>query len=106
MVQLVEFFVAAAAAGIAYDGELRHLRARDRRDELGAVLGDAALLRVGADHEAADVLQEDERDAALRAELDEVRALEGGLGEEDAVVGEDADAVAVDAGEACGREGH
>ena len=52
------------------------------------------------DHEARDVLQEDERDAPLRRELDEVRAFLRRLGEEDAVVREDRDGVALDLGEA------
>src|SRR5439155_11694959 len=46
-----------------------------------------------------DVLEEHERDAALAGELDEVRALEGGLGEEDPVVGEDPDGPPVEMGE-------
>ena len=41
-----------------------------------------------------------QRDAALRAELDEMRALERRFGEQDAVVGEDADGIAVDVGKA------
>ena len=45
-------------------------------------------------------MQEDERDPALCAELDEVCAFEGGFGEEDPVVGEDADGVVVDSPEA------
>ena len=53
-----------------------------------------------AHHEAGDVLQEDQRDAALVAQLDEVRALERRLAEQDAVVGDDADRVAPDAREA------
>ena len=64
--------------------------------ELRAVARDAARLVLGADHEAGDVLKEDERDPPLAAELDEVRALLRGLGEEDAVVGEDPDRVALD----------
>ena len=40
-------------------------RARHRGDHLRAVLGDAARLVLAPDHEAGDVLQEDERDAAL-----------------------------------------
>ena len=54
------------------------------------------LLVAAADHEAGDVLQEDERRVGLVAELDELRALLRRFGEEDAVVGEDADRVAVD----------
>src|SRR6185295_1422025 len=53
-----------------------------------------------ADHETGDVLEEDERDAALAGELDEVRALERALGEEDAVVREDRDREALDVREA------
>ena len=53
-----------------------------------------------ADHEAGDVLQEHQRDVALVAQLDEVRALQRAFGEQDAVVGDDADRIAVDVGEA------
>ena len=74
--------------------------AGDRRHELGAVLGDAARLVLAADHEAGDVLQEQQRDAALAAQLDEMRALQRALGEQDAVIGDDADRHAPDAGEA------
>src|SRR3546814_12515053 len=64
------------------------------RHQLGAVRGDAAGLVAAADHEAGDVLQEHERNAALRAELDEVRPFQRGFREQDAVVGEDADGIA------------
>ena len=40
-----------------------------------ACIGPASKALLGADHEAGDVLQEKERDFALAAELDEVRAL-------------------------------
>ena len=53
-----------------------------------------------ADHEAGDVLQEDQRDAAQVAQLDEVRGLERRLREQHAVVGDDADEEAVQPGEA------
>ena len=92
--------VARAEAAADDDREFRHLRARDRGDHLRAVLGDAFVLVLAPDHEAGDVLQEHERDAALAAELDEVRAFERGLGEQDAVVGDDADRHAPDAREA------
>jgi hypothetical protein len=78
--------------------ELRHLRLNRghhlhrRRDPAGLVLL--------PDHEAGDVLQEDERHAALRAQLDEVRAFERRLGKQDAVVGDDADGVPPDSCEA------
>ena len=92
--------VARAGTGPDHDGEFGYVGTGYSRDKFGAVFGDAAFFGVGADHEAADVLEEDEGDAALGAELDEVGAFEGGGGEEDAVVGEDTDWVGVDAGEA------
>ncbi len=57
------------------------------------------MLVLLADHETGDVLQKDQRDAALRAQLDEVRALQRRLGKQDAVVGDDADRHAVQVGE-------
>ena len=81
-------------------GDLRDGGAGDGGHELGAVLGDAARLVAAADHEAGDVLQEEQRDLPLAAQLDEMRALQRRFGKEDAVVGEDADADSVDGGEA------
>src|SRR5688572_31748560 len=46
------------------------------RSHLGAVLGDAGALVLPANHEAGDVLEEHERNAADVAQLDEVRRLE------------------------------
>ena len=92
--------IAGAEAAADDDGEFRHAGGGDGRHQLGAVLGDAAGLVFPPDHEAGDVLQEQQRDAALAAELDEMRALQGGFGKQDAVVGEDADRIAPDVGEA------
>lgn len=69
------------------------------------MLGDTVSLRLGADHESRDVLEEDEGDAALSAELDEVGTLLSGRGEEDAIVCDDAYFLSVDAGEACDESG-
>ncbi len=69
------------------------------------MLGDAAFFVLLADHEASDVLQEQQRDAALAGQLDEVRAFLRGLGEQDAVVGEDRHRVAVQVGEAAHQGG-
>jgi len=80
--------------------ELRHLRVRHRHHQLCPVASDAASLVLDADHEAGDVLEEDERDPSLAAELDEVRALLRGLGEEHTVVREDSDVEALDPREA------
>ena len=83
--------VAGAERAADDDRELGHVRAGDRHHELRAVARDPALLVLLPDHEAGDVLEEDERDPPLAGELDEVRALLRGLGEEDALVGEDRD---------------
>lgn len=64
------------------------------------MFGDALGLIFAADHEARDVLQEDQRDLALAGQFDEVRTLHGGLGEQHAVVGQDGDRIAPDTGEA------
>ena len=45
--------------------------------ELCTVLGYATLFGIGANHEAAYVLEEDKGNVALAAELDEVCAFEG-----------------------------
>jgi hypothetical protein len=88
--------VAGAEAAADDDGELGHGRRGHGRDHLGAV-ANAFVLVLAADHEAGDVLQEHQRDLALAAQLDEVRALDGRLAEQDAVVGDDAHRHALDA---------
>ena len=60
------------------------------------MLGDAAGFGIPADHETGDVLQEEQRDAALVAQFDEVRALLRRLAEQHAVVRDDADRMPVD----------
>jgi hypothetical protein len=54
---------------------LRHARVGHRLDHLAAVLDGAGLLGRLADHVAGGVLQEDQRRAALVAQLDELRGL-------------------------------
>ena len=51
------------------------------------MLDDAGAFGVAADHIAGGVLQEDERDVGLVAQLDELRGLDGALGVDGAVVG-------------------
>ena len=92
--------IACAKAPAHDDGEFGHGGASDGGDELGAVFGNAGFFGGAADHEAGDVLEEEKGDGTLGAELDEVGAFEGGGGEEDSVIGEDADGVTMDAGEA------
>src|SRR5439155_21586932 len=83
--------VSGAKRATGDDAELRHLGGRDRRHQLGAVLRQPLLLVTLAYHEAGNVLEEEQGDAAMAAELDEVGALEAALRKEDAVVGKDAD---------------
>src|SRR5471030_2276625 len=89
--------VIAGTVAAAHDHrELRHVHRGDRRHHLGAVARDAARLVFTADHEAGDVLQEDQRDAALATQLDEMCGLQRRLVEQDAIVGDDADRIAPD----------
>src|SRR4051794_36146881 len=64
------------------------------------MLRDAFRFVLSAHHEARDVLQEQQRNAALAGELDEMRAFDRALAEQHAVVGEDRDRDAPDVGEA------
>src|SRR5882672_9391986 len=89
--------VAGAEGAAENDSEFRHAAAGNRGDHLRAVLGDTARLVFFPDHEAGDVLQEHERDVPLAAQLDEVRALQRRLGEQDPVVRDDAYRIAPDA---------
>src|SRR5262249_13987003 len=72
----------------------------NRRHQLGAVACDTAGFVFPANHEARDVLQEYEGDAALAAQLDEMRALQRAFAEQNAVVGDDADGKTPDMGKA------
>src|SRR5260370_26867324 len=92
--------VAGPKAAADDHGEFRHGGGRDSGHHLRAVLGDAGRLVFAADHEAGDVLQKDERDAALRAQLDEMGALQCAFREQDAVIGENTDRVPPDPSEA------
>ena len=75
--------------------ELGHPGTGHRGHQLGAVLGDAAFLVLLADHKAGDVLQEQQRNAALAGQFDKVRALLRGLGKQDAVIGQNRHRIAV-----------
>ena len=85
-------------------GQFRDGHVRLDHQHLGAVLGDAATLVLAADHEAGDVVHEQQRDAVAIAELHELRGLVGRLAEQHAVVTEDPDLVAEDEG-AAGDQG-
>ena len=119
VVRLAAHRVVAGAVRVAHDhGELGDDGVRDGADHLGAVLDDAAVLGARAHHEARHVLHEHEGDLLLVAVHHEPRGLVGGVGVDDAaglelvglgllaglggddgaLVGDDADAPAVDAG--------
>src|SRR5262245_36592329 len=85
------------------DGIFRDVGGGDRRHHFGTVLGDASRLVFAPDHEAGDVLQKQQRDVALARQLDEMRALERALAEQNPVVGEDADGIPVDMREAANQ---
>src|SRR5438128_9742140 len=84
--------------------ECGHGRIRNRVDELRAISDDALLFVSTTHHETGNVLKENQRDALLIAELNELRALAGRLGHQHAVVCEYPDREAVDvskAGDEC-----
>ena len=83
--------IAGAERAADNQGDLGHVGAGDRGDELRAVLGDASRLVALPDHEAGDILQEQHRHVALGAEFDEMRPLERAVGKQDAIAGDDAD---------------
>src|SRR5690606_19236049 len=97
--------ITGAEAAADDHGELRYLGAGHRGDQLGAMLGDAAGLVFLPDHEAGDVLQKQQRNAALAGQFDEVRAFLRRFGEEDAVVRQDRHRIAVDMGETANQRG-
>ncbi len=89
--------VVACTIGAAdHHGEFRHRCGRNRRHELCAVAGNAAGFVFLADHEAGDVLQEQQRDVSLAAQFDEMRSLQRAFAEQYAVVGDDPDRVSPD----------
>src|SRR5690606_2523938 len=96
--------VAGAVAAAGDHGEFRHAGTGHGVDHLGAVFGNAFGLVFFADHKDVDVLQKEQRNTALVAQLEKVRALEGGLGKQNAVVGQDADRETMKAGKA-GHQG-
>ena len=97
--------VAGAVAVAQDDRDVGHHRVRHGVDHLRAVLDDAALLEVLADHVAGDVLQEYQRDVLLVAQLDELGGLLGAVAEQRAVVAQDSHGEAVDGGPAADERG-
>ena len=59
-----------------------------------AILGDATIFILAPNHNASDVLQEDERNSALVTQLHKVSALLRTIAKQDAIVGDDANGIA------------
>jgi hypothetical protein len=78
------------------DSQLRDVRTRDGADHLCAIFGDTTFLGFRTDHVPCDVYEKEQRDRALRAELDEMGRLERRRREEDAVIRDDAHGKPVD----------
>ena len=78
--------VASPCAGPDNNREFGHVHTAHSRYQLGAVLRNAPFLGILPDHEARDVLQEDEWYLALPTQLHKVCALQGALAKEDAIV--------------------
>ena len=90
--------IAGAERRAAIDRDLRHGGRGHRLDHLRAVLDHAGLFIGLADHVAGGVVEIEQRRARLAAGLDEMRRLVGAGNVERAVVGDDADRLALDAG--------
>ena len=80
--------------------ELRHIGGGDCGHHLGAIARNTFVFVFASDHEAGDVLQEHQWNLALAAQLNKVRALQCRFGEQNTVVGNNADWHAVDMGKA------
>ena len=76
--------VAGAGRVVDREHDLRHARRGHRLDEARAGANDPVVLGLGTDHEAGDVLHEQQRNALAIAAVDEERHLLGALGVDDA----------------------
>ena len=73
--------------------------------QLGAIFGNPTLLIFLADHKPGDVLQEKQWVAALLAQFNEMRSFQSAFREEHTVVRQDANRVAMQAGEPAHQAG-
>jgi len=92
--------IAGAKGATNQQGDLGYRGGRHRRHHLRAMAGDAFVFILPAHHETGDVLQEDERNTALRTQFDEVCAFLGAFGKKHAIIGDNADRATHDVGEA------
>ncbi len=78
------------------DGQLGNVRTRDCADHFGAILGDPSFFCFGTDHVPSDVYEKEQRNLALRAQLDKMCRLECRRREQDPIIRDDSHRVAVD----------
>lgn len=78
------------------DGQLGNIHTCDRADHFGAVFGDPTFFCFGTDHVPSDVYEKEQRDLALRAQLDEMRRLQSRRREQNAIVCNDTHGKAMD----------
>jgi len=88
--------VSGAEATSDDDGQLWNIHTRNCADHFGAVLGDSTSLCFGADHVPSNIYEKEQRDLALRTQLDEMRRLECRRREQYAVVRDNTHGEAVD----------
>ena len=72
--------IARAKAAADQHGDFGHACGGDGGNELRAMLGNALRLIFTTDHEAANVLQEQQRYPPLASKLNEMRAFDGAFG--------------------------
>lgn len=68
------------------DGQFGNIHTCDRADHFGAVLGDPTFFCFGTDHVPSNVYEKEQRDLALRAQLDKMRRLECRRREQDPII--------------------
>src|SRR5215813_2616879 len=83
--------IARAVTPADHQGDGGHGRIRDRVDQLRAAADDSLLFVTAPDHKTRYVLQEQQWDVLLVAEVNELRAFFGGFGNQHAVVAQNAD---------------
>jgi len=78
------------------NGQLGNVRTRNRADHFSAVLGDPTFFCFRTDHVPGDVYEKEQRNLALRTQLNEMRRLECRRREQYAIIRDDSHGIAVD----------
>lgn len=81
--------VTGSVRGTKNGGDLGDSSVRNGRHHFGAMLGNTLLLDSLSNHEARDVLQEENRDLSLGAQLNKVSSLLGTFREKHTIIGND-----------------